>query len=232
MKPSETSVIIVAAGSGSRFGSALPKQFCLLDGRPVVMHSIERFRRFMPGVKIILVVSADRMGYWHGLCKKYCFNSPKTVAGGGTRWESVKNALEILDEGTTTVMVHDAARPLISSEVICRLNEALDGGAEGALPVLPLTDSIRELTPDGASRAVDRGRYVAVQTPQAFPKDLLVKAYGFPYCGTMTDDASVMEAAGHFDIRLVKGDEATLKITRPIDLALTEIYLNGTSEDK
>ncbi len=226
MKGMPTSVIIVAAGSGSRFGSELPKQFCRLGGLPVVMHSINRFREYLGDARIVLVLSPDRMEYWKELCAEYSFTSPDVVAGGRTRWESVKNALSILDSLLGTVLVHDAARPLVSRRVVDNLLDELDNGAEGALPVLPMTDSLRHLNPDGSSNAVDRSRYVAVQTPQAFPLRFLADAYNQPYCGTMTDDASVMEAAGHFDIRLVKGDEATLKITRPIDLALTELLLN------
>lgn len=225
MRGAEVSVIIVAAGSGSRFGSELPKQFCPLNGLPVVMHSINRFRTYLDGARIILVLSPDRMYYWKELCAAHSFNSPEVTTGGRTRWESVKNALSLLDHRTKRVMVHDAARPIVRHHVVESLMNTLDKGAEGVLPVLPMTDSLRRIEPDGSSNAVDRSRYVAVQTPQAFPKQLLVEAYGQPYCGTMTDDASVMEAAGHFDIRMVKGDEATLKITRPMDLAIAEIFL-------
>lgn len=230
MRGPSTTVIVVAAGSGTRFGTALPKQFCLLDGLPVVMHCINRFRKFLAGAHIILVLSADRIDYWRQICEEFSFESPVIATGGATRWESVKNALPLIVDDSQVVMVHDAARPLVSRDVIDRLQKSLNDGAEGALPVLPMTDSLRQLNPDGTSKAVDRSRYMAVQTPQAFPTKLLVNAYNQPYCGTMTDDASVMEAAGYFDIRLVPGDEATLKITRPIDLSLTEIYLHGSAE--
>ena len=226
MMSKDIAIIIVAAGNGSRFGSELPKQYCQLGGRPVVMHSIERFRLFLPDARIVLVLSEDRIDFWKNLCREQGFISPQVVSGGKTRWESVKNALESLDQEVKTVMVHDGARPLVSRDVLCRLIDCLDKGAEGALPVIPLTDSIRQLNPDGSSNAVDRSRYVAVQTPQAFPLHLLKESYRQPYCGTMTDDASVMEAAGHFDIRLVEGDEATLKITRPADILIAGLYLD------
>lgn len=226
MNGKNIAVIIVAAGSGSRFGGDVPKQFCLLEGRPVLMHSIERFARMMPEAEITVVLSADRVDYWNELCKQYDFSASHSIAIGGiTRWESVKNALETVSDNIQTVLIHDGARPLVSNTTVSDLCEAVKAGAEGALPVLPMVDSLRETGTGGESTAVDRSRYVAVQTPQAFPARLLREAYRLPYSPMMTDDASVMEFAGHTDIRLVSGNAATLKITRSEDMDIAALYL-------
>lgn len=226
MNGKEVAVIIVAAGSGSRFGGDVPKQFCLLEGHPVLMHSIERFARMMPEAGITVVLSADRVGYWKELCEQYDFHVSHNIAiGGATRWESVKNALETINPTAGTVLIHDGARPLVSAKTVANLCDAVKAGAEGALPVLPMVDSLRELDANGESKAVDRSRYVAVQTPQAFPTRLLQEAYRLPYTPVMTDDASVMEHAGHTDIRLVAGNAATLKITRSEDMDIAVLYL-------
>jgi len=218
-------IVIVAAGTGRRFGGELPKQFCLLDGKPVVTHCIERFKRFVPGAHITVVLPADRMEYWHELKARYKIDNVAEAAGGDTRWQSVKNALAVLPKSILTVMIHDGARPLVDHTVVNNLLNAVKE-ADGALPVLAMTDSLRRLTGHGSSQAVNRADFYAVQTPQVFPAYKLKKAYDLPYDITMTDDASVMEAAGYKHIVLCQGDESTLKITRPIDLDIAHLYLS------
>lgn len=220
------SVIIVAAGSGSRFGSELPKQFCQLGDKPVVMHSMERIARYLPGCEIILVLSADRMDYWQQICREYSFDvKHKTVSGGATRWESVKNALVKVSPDSEYIYVHDAARPLVGAPMLERLHAGLLTGADGVLPVLPATDSLRQSADGISSVAVDRSQYYAVQTPQAFPAKVLMEAYRLPYRPEMTDDASVVEAAGHHNIIMCEGEQATLKITGPLDIEIAGLYL-------
>lgn len=223
----EIYAIIVAAGSGSRFGSALPKQFCRLMGRPVVMTAIDRIRQAVPGVDVRLVLSEAFMDLWQAMCREAGFASPQTVAGGDSRWASVRNALETIPHsgGDAVVMVHDAARPLITRHVADRLLEALADGHDGAVPCVAVVDSIRHLRPDGSSVAVARSDYRCVQTPQAFMLEDLRRAYAMGYSPEMTDDASVMEAAGMKDIALVDGDDVLMKITRPGDLECVERYL-------
>lgn len=226
MSASNASVIIVAAGSGRRFGSELPKQFCLLGDKPVVMHSMERIARHMPSSDIILVLSADRMDFWRQLCRQYAFGIPhKTVAGGTTRWESVKNALEQVSADSAYIYVHDGARPLVSASMLNRLQAGLLTGSDGVLPVLGVTDSLRQSSDGVSSSAVDRSQFYAVQTPQAFPAEILHKSYQLPYCAAMTDDASVVEAAGYHNIIMCEGDAATLKITGPLDIEIAALYL-------
>lgn len=222
-------VVIVAAGSGSRFGSDIPKQFVPLCGRPVVFYPIEAFRTAMPDAQITLVISPSMEELWRDLCAKHGFTSPRIVYGGATRWESVRNALGAYP-GRDTVYIHDGARPLVTPDLIKRLGAALsDGRADGALPAVALTDSIRELRGDG-STAVDRSHYRAIQTPQVFDGHKLKQAYRLPYSPTFTDDASVMEAAGFDGIVLVEGDSRNIKITHGGDIALAAYHIDNAGK--
>ncbi|MCM1348495.1 MAG: 2-C-methyl-D-erythritol 4-phosphate cytidylyltransferase [Firmicutes bacterium] len=223
-------VVIAAAGSGSRFGSELPKQFCELNGLPVAFHAIERLRSFLPKARIITVLAPGKLDYWADLCRRHNILPTLTASGGDTRWQSVKNALELIDSTTDIVMVHDAARPIVMERVVRQLSQAVAAGADGALPVVPMTDSLRMDCEAGGSLAVDRSKFHAVQTPQAFNLAKLKEAYQIPWRPEFTDDASVMEAAGFGNIELVEGDEATLKITRPVDIELAVLYLERSNE--
>ncbi|MCM1296927.1 MAG: 2-C-methyl-D-erythritol 4-phosphate cytidylyltransferase [Muribaculaceae bacterium] len=218
-------VIIVAAGSGSRFGSAIPKQFCILGNRPVVMETIDRFRSAIPEADIRLVISPKMIDFWNGLCSEYGFRSPSTVVGGESRADSVRNALHDFDcDDTAPVLVHDGARPLIDTDTILRVINALTDDVDGVIPVVAVTDSIRRLTDDrGNSKNVDRKLYRAVQTPQCFRLNQLRRAYDIIDRSTVTDDASAMELAGHSRIVLVDGDTKNIKITNSgdLDIALT-----------
>lgn len=224
--------IIVAAGSGSRFGHDLPKQFHLLGGRPVLMTTIDRVREALPYSDILLVLSREHEHLWQSLCEQYSFESPAVVYGGDTRWQSVSNALQVITDfdDDDIVMIHDGARPLLHESVVTDLRLEIQSGADGAIPAVPVTDSLRVITPEGGSESVFRSDFRAVQTPQAFPLRLLMHAYSLPYSPLMTDDASVMEAAGFGDIRLVEGSPDTLKITRPSDLAAAEYILSHSFE--
>ena len=214
--------IIVAAGSGSRFGAALPKQYCLMNGRPVLMHTIENMRRALPQSQIVLVLNRDFIDYWTELCVKYSFISPKVVEGGDTRWQSVKNAIDEIPADAQVITVHDGARPIVSPAMVERLISALDD-AVGAIPVVSVTDSLRQIVESG-STPVDRSLYKAVQTPQAFHADKLIEAYSLPFDATFTDDASVLAALG-YDVALVEGDTYNIKITNPLDIEIAQLYL-------
>lgn len=229
MTARKTYAVIVAAGSGSRFGAPLPKQFCLLCGRPVVMTAIDRMKQSIPGVELRLVLSDSFVGQWREMCATYGFESPQVVIGGSTRWESVKNAIASISVYgcNDIVLVHDAARPLMTAQVAERLIEALDSGADGAVPCVPVVDSIRVLTGNGGSESVDRAQYRAVQTPQAFMLESLCQAYELPYSPQMTDDASVMEAFGKKNIALVDGEHSLMKITRPGDMEYVEYFIKS-----
>lgn len=220
-----TYCIIVAAGSGSRFGANLPKQFCLLNDCPVIIHTINGLRKCLPDCHLILVLNPLFMDYWKELCEKYGIESPEVVAGGATRWESVKNAVSVIPDSATTILVHDGARPIINSTVVNNLITALDTHV-GAIPALAVTDSLREVNDDNSkSVAIDRSHFRSVQTPQAFRAQAHKKAYEAPYQPTFTDDASVLESQGFDDIALVEGDPLNIKITNPLDIEIASLYL-------
>lgn len=219
-------IIIVAAGSGLRYGAPLPKQFCLLAGRPLLMHTIDRLRSLMPEAGLTIVISRDMADFWQKLCSDYKFRSPRIVFGGSSRWESVRNAISSSDEKADIIMVHDGVRPLVDSNIINGLTEALDDpDVDGAIPTIPVTDSLRAIRADGLSESVDRSIMRAVQTPQAFRANCLRQAYSLPYRDSFTDDASVMEAAGFSNLRLTGGSASNIKITNPGDIAVAELLM-------
>lgn len=227
----QVNCIIVAAGSGRRFGAPTPKQFCDLAGRPLLMTTVERLRFALPDARMLLILNESWVGRWLEMCREHSFASPEIVTGGDTRLQSVANALNAIgDSGDSVTLVHDGARPLVSPAVVdAVVNAIVNDNAQGAIPCVPLTDSIRQIAPDGTSHAADRSLFRAVQTPQAFPTALLKQAYALPSTPRMTDDASVMEGAGFTDIRIVDGDPRTLKITHPADLILAEQLLSHDS---
>lgn len=205
--------IIVAAGSGSRFGSERPKQFCELRGKTVLSHAVERLRAATDGAPTVVVVSPG----WESEVPQGCIIAP----GGKTRTESVRNALKaIAAEHADAILIHDGARPLPSASMIKEAIAAL-GEHQGAIPVVPVIDSLRRVV-DGSP--VNRADFCCVQTPQAFRADLLRQAYE-QMSGDFTDDASVMTAAGFTDISLTTGDPHNLKITLPLDIKIAELYL-------
>lgn len=222
----KTIAIIVAGGSGTRFGAALPKQFLELGGKPVLMRTIEAFGEKRDGsFDVIVTLPANQMELWRSLCEKYAFTVPHCVVPGGeTRWHSVKNALDSIDNPVDVdlIAVHDGVRPLVTADLICRcLKTACQCGS--AIPVVMLNDSVRQVGEQG-NHALDRSTLRAVQTPQVFNAQLLIEAYQQPYDPTFTDDASVVERNGH-SVTLVEGDSKNLKITRPMDLALAEMLI-------
>lgn len=228
----QTYIIIVAAGVGARFGSGTPKQFHDLCGKPVVAHAIDAFRCAMPDADILLVLSREMLPLWEELCRECDMSSPAVVTGGATRWESVRNAIAALGDAPaqSTVLIHDGARPLVDSRVIC-LAAASARNTDGAIPAIPVTDSLRELDEDGtASAPADRSRFRAVQTPQAFTLWRLRQAYALPYRDDFTDDASVLAAAGFENIVLTPGSTENIKITTPVDLMLARAILESRKE--
>lgn len=215
-------VIIVAAGSGSRFGATCPKQYAMLNGQPVLVHTITRFKHALPHCHIITVVSHDMLGHWLETAASYPGAHTTVVTGGATRWESVRNALELVPAGAR-VLVHDGARPLVDTATIVNVARGCRPGTS-VIPVYPVSDSLRLLNP-GGSQAVDRASYRAVATPQGFMSSDLKDAYLQPYDTTFTDDASVMEARGYTDTLLINTPASNIKITHPGDLALAAWYM-------
>ena len=209
--------VIVAGGSGTRMGADTLKQFMLLAGKPVLMHTLEKFE----GCHIIVVLPAEQIQYWRGLCRAHgCKVEHRTVAGGDSRQESVLCGLRLVPD-EAVVAVHDGVRPLASRSLIDRcFAEAEQQGC--AIAAVECTDSLRC---DG--KAVDRSRYLLMQTPQTFRASQLKDAYSRYAADTdmplsrFTDDASIYEAAGG-SLHFVKGERGNIKITLPVDLRIAE----------
>jgi 2-C-methyl-D-erythritol 4-phosphate cytidylyltransferase len=199
---------------------SLPKQFMLLDGEPILLHTLRRFS--LPGFHVIVVMNPDFVDYWEEQCKILLDIPPhRMVAGGRTRAESVANGLAHVPENCL-VAIHDAVRPLCSTELISRLFEAcLTEGS--AIPVVPCKDSLRQITADG-SKTVNRDHFRAVQTPQVFHSKGIKEAFSSQEIETFTDEASIYEAAGN-KVHLVEGEESNLKITVPADIKLAAAFL-------
>lgn len=227
-------VLIVAGGKGLRMGGDLPKQFIPLEGKPVLMHTLETFHRWDDKAELILVLPEDHQPYWKMLCREIGCKAPHRIANGGeTRFHSVRNGLQFLSEEIRNaseadekvlIAVHDGVRPFVSPEVITDcFEEAERSGA--AIPALPMIDSLRE-TDGQRSHPVDRSHYVAVQTPQVFRSSILFEAYDQPFTSLFTDDASVVEAAG-VPVKLVSGNRENIKLTTPFDLLIAKALFSA-----
>ncbi len=214
--------LIVAGGSGSRMNSPVPKQFHLIKGKPLLMHTFDAFLKSDPDFEFVLVLPGNQITRWKNLCKKYRFPGNHTLAAGGeTRFQSVKNGLEkIPEEGI--VFIHDGVRPLVSAQTIQNCYKTALGKGN-ALPVIPPAESVREIF-DGENRAVNRERFLLVQTPQTFRVSLIKKAYSRHFSENFTDDASVLENAGE-KIHLVPGNRENIKITYLSDLTIAGAFL-------
>ncbi len=211
--------IIVAAGTGKRMGTDIPKQFLEIAGKPVLMHTIERFISFDKSVKIIIVLPDNHLSYWEELKVKYSFDIPHTVVkGGSSRFLSVKNGLVYADK-PGLVAIHDGVRPFVSIGTIKRCFEGAKKHGN-AIPVISAADSLRIIT-DKGSIAVDRHNIRQVQTPQVFDIELIKKAFLQEYNPSFTDDATVLEKTGE-EINMVEGNVENIKITNSGDLIISE----------
>jgi 2-C-methyl-D-erythritol 4-phosphate cytidylyltransferase len=204
-------VVIVAAGSGTRFGGE--KQYAQLGGRPVVAWSVEAASSVANGA--VLVVAPDAS-------PPALSGVDAVVTGGATRSESVRCGLTAVPDDATVVVVHDAARPLASSAIFTAVVDAVLDGADGAVPAVPVVDTIKRVEGDRVVETLDRSGLVAVQTPQAFRADVLRAAHASRAEGP--DDASLVEAAGG-RVVVVPGDDRNRKITVAADLAHLEALL-------
>ena len=213
-------VILVAGGKGARMLGSLPKQFLLLHGEAILVHTLRRFT--LPGVQVIVVMNPDFIDYWEEQCK-VLLDIPKhqLVAGGQSRAQSVANGLKLVPENCL-VAIHDAVRPLCSISLINSLFDACE--TEGsAIPVVACKDSLRLITSDG-SQAVNRANYKAVQTPQVFHSKKIKDAFASLEIESFTDEASIYEAAGN-KVHLVEGEESNIKITVPADIQMATAFL-------
>lgn len=220
-------IIIVAGGKGQRMGSSVPKQFLLLCGKPVLMHTIEAFHSYSTSLEIILVLPEEQQTHWKELCEEYGFTTPHTVvSGGSTRFESSRNGISAIpDDADGVVGIHDGVRPLVSAAVIDRCYESARENY-AAIPVMPLTDTLRFVGESGCGRNVLRSDYVIVQTPQVFDIALAKRAFSLPYKESFTDDASVVEDLG-CQVSVVEGCHENIKLTTPFDMKVAEAILHG-----
>ena len=226
----------MAGGKGTRIKSDLPKQFIRLNGKPILLHTLEAFFKYSEKISVVLVLPEDDFGTWEAICREYKFTRPILLQKGGeTRFQSVKNGLEKID-GEGLVASHDGVRPLVSSDLIgasYRL-AAVHGSAVAAVR---LKESIRvtdqAYLPEGSSarrqdntKAVDRSHYRLIQTPQTFNLQLIKKAYQLKEDKSLTDDASIAEKSGH-KISLFEGSYQNIKITTPEDLIVAEALMRA-----
>jgi 2-C-methyl-D-erythritol 4-phosphate cytidylyltransferase len=211
--------LIVAGGTGTRMGTEIPKQFLELAGKPILMHTIEKFWAFSKSIRIIIVLPENQFGLWEELEKKYSFSVPHTIVpGGSSRFVSVKNGLqEVEDNGL--VAIHDGVRPLVSIDTIKRcFSDAEKFG--NSIPVINPSDSLRMITEQG-NMPVNRHYLRIIQTPQVFDSKLIKKAYIQDFSPDFTDDATLLEKTGE-SIHLVEGNRENIKITNPEDLIIAE----------
>ena len=205
---------------------SIPKQFVLLAGKPVLMHTLAAFGRCSFPVRIVLVLPDAEITTWEKLCRRYSFNIiHEVVAGGATRSASVANGLTQLDREEGLVAVHDGVRPLVTTKLIERSYQLAEKYGS-AVASVPLKDSIRRVD-ETKSEACPREQYRLVQTPQTFRTKLLRNAYNRATAKEFSDDASLVEHAGYF-IHLMEGEYQNLKITTPEDLMVAEVLIKQT----
>lgn len=214
--------IITAAGTGERMQSSLPKQFLLLSGMPVLMHTIKKFEAVVD--EIIVTLPEAYIEYWKKLCAEYDFQATYTIiGGGGTRFESIKNALEKIRDEQALVAVHDGVRPMVSEPFIKNIFASVEKNGN-AIPFTPLSESIRSLDGEKNSYA-DRKKFVGIQTPQCFHLSSLRKAYAQKFSESFTDDATAVEAATGEKIFLVEGEKQNIKLTTWADFDYCEALM-------
>jgi 2-C-methyl-D-erythritol 4-phosphate cytidylyltransferase len=215
--------VIVAGGAGTRMGTEMPKQFLELCGRPILWYTLNTFLSAYDDMPVVLVAPEQHLETTRALVATTAFPERiEVVTGGATRFESVRNGLATI-AGESVIFVHDGVRCLVSRELIHRCYAAaLEHGS--AIPVVDSKDSVRLLTAAG-NEAIDRHRIKLVQTPQTFLSSLLIPAYKAVYRESFTDEASVVEAAGHA-INLIDGEIDNIKITVPADLTVAERVLS------
>jgi 2-C-methyl-D-erythritol 4-phosphate cytidylyltransferase len=216
--------VIVAGGNGTRMNSQTPKQFLMLNGKPILYYTLQNFLAAYPDLQIILVLPEEHIGSGQEIIDAY-FSYDRIVitAGGRTRFHSVQNGLQLINE-EAIVLVHDGVRCMASVGLIQRCYEAaLEMG--NAVPAIACKDSVRILMTDG-NEIIDRNLLKLVQTPQAFHSKILLPAFQIDFKDKFTDEAAVVEAFG-IKINLIAGEEQNIKITTPADLRYAELLLSN-----
>ena len=215
--------VIVAGGNGIRMNSKLPKQFLLLNGKPVLYYSIQTFLQSYSDLKIILVLPEEYIAAGQEIIDAFFdYDRIQITAGGRTRFHSVQNGLALIEE-ECMVFVHDGVRCLLTVDLVQRCYEAAIA-VGSAIPVIDCKDSLR-LIKDDENEALDRDLVKIVQTPQTFHSKILLPAFKIDYKDKFTDEATVVEAFG-LKVNLIEGEENNIKITKPIDIIVAEKILS------
>ena len=223
-------LIVMAAGSGTRMGAELPKQFIELGGKAVLQRTIEVFLKAVPEIKVVTVLPDNHIEYWRNYCLEHNFTCPQVlVKGGFTRFHSVQNALAKIPDGAL-VAVHDGVRPLASVQFIKDMFEKAEE-VPALIPVLPCVDTMKVLYRNGADlvtaegQSVDRSVLYGAQTPQIFHSEILKQAYEQAYDTAFTDDASVVLKYGK-NLSYLLGERFNIKLTTQDDLVLAKAILS------
>lgn len=226
-------VVVMAAGSGTRMGAEVPKQFLEIDGKAILQMTIEVFLEACPGIIVVTVLSESHMDYWRKYCLERNFICPQILVKGGiTRFHSVRNALSKIPDGAL-VAVHDGVRPLVSQGLVRSMFEKA-ANVPALIPVVPCVDTMKVLEKKGDDLAaipgvsVDRSKLFGAQTPQIFHSEVIKDAYSLPYDTAFTDDASVVEKNGK-NLSYVMGERFNIKITTQEDLVLSRAILSLSS---
>ncbi|WP_413758367.1 2-C-methyl-D-erythritol 4-phosphate cytidylyltransferase [Streptomyces sp. MMBL 11-3] len=228
-----TAAVIPAAGRGVRLGPGAPKALRALNGTPMLIHAVRAMAASRAVSLVVVVAPPDGAAEVRTLLDAHALPERTeflVVPGGDSRQESVRLGLDALPAGIDIVLVHDAARPLVPVDTVDGVIEAVRGGAAAVVPALPLTDTVKQVEPAGAAgepepvvATPERSRLRAVQTPQGFERDTLVRAHA-TVTENVTDDASMVEQLG-LRVVVVPGHEEAFKVTRPLDLILAEAVL-------
>lgn len=222
--------IIVAGGTGRRMGNVIPKQFLLLNDKPVLYYTLKTFLEVYSDLEIILVLPEEFSDMGKEIIDAFFdYERIQVTFGGETRFHSVKNGLQLVQE-ESIIFVHDAVRCLVTPDLIRRCYEhALTMGS--AVPVVRAKDSVRMLHEEhNDNEIIERDRIVLVQTPQTFHSKILLPAFQIDYKERFTDEATVVESFG-LKISLLEGEENNIKITQPVDLLIAEAVLNAVNSN-
>ena len=215
--------VIVAGGSGTRMGAAMPKQFLLLRGKPIIWHTIHAFLQAFADIEIVLVLPQAHIDSGKAIANEFPHANIQLTTGGATRFHSVKNGIQFLDTTNSVIFVHDAVRCLLTPDLILRCYaQAVEKGS--AVPAVLATDSIRISTENDNTIVADRTKVHIIQTPQTFKACILLPAFNQPFQDAFTDEATVVES-NQERIFLIDGEYNNLKITRAIDLLIAEKIL-------
>ncbi len=209
-------------------GTSLPKQFMMLGNEPILVRSINRVHEALPAAEIVVVLPEEHIALWKNIAARFDVAHHKIALGGQERFHSVRNGIAALSDEVQYIAIHDAVRPLVSKKLIIKLMLEAESHA-AVIPVVAPADSYR-VVEGNDSHIVDRSTLRIVQTPQVFNAELLRRAYEQPFSAAYTDDASVVETAGH-KITLVEGERENIKITTPTDMIIAEAIIRAEYEE-